>query len=306
MRLLASMSSREPITHRPRRTPSSRPIPSGRERRAFFRPSAVPGTEVLLAHRSPFPSHIYHERYAVCVCFGFAKRRCAPASGVPPLAESESVWLLQPGEVHVDCSSDRCVNFIVLFIEPALVSKAARTRGLQQPLRFRTSRTGHASLFAAVYEFCAAMEERAEGQVQRVRFAACLRYVLDFIDGTPPEPQPRPLPSGVHGAVARAQDLLRRRFNETVTLDELVNVSGLSRFHLVRAFGDRVGLTPHAYQIRLRIERAMALLREGLQPGAIASLVGFADQSHLTRHFRRTLRVTPGRYAQACDAGPGR
>jgi AraC-like DNA-binding protein len=299
------MSSRKPIALRPRSSSaSSRRISPGGEYRAFFRPSAVPGTEVLVARHSPLPSHVYFERYAVCVRFGSAKRRGAQAAGESPLPDAESVWLLQPGEVHADCGSDRCMNFIVLFMEHELVAKAARTRGLSQTLRFRTSRSGHAPLLAAVHEYCAAVEERTEGRVQQARFAACLRYVLDFIDRAPPEPQLPP--SGVHGAVARAIDLLRHRCNETVTLDELVKVSGLSRFHLVRSFADRVGLTPHAYQIRLRIERAMALLREGLRPGVVASLVGFADQSHLTRHFRRTLRVTPGRYARACDVGLGR
>lgn len=289
------MPFRQPIARRPRRAPLSRQVPSRREHRAFFRPSTVPGTEVLVTRHSPLPSHVYHERYAVCVCHGSAKRLSARSIGIPPLRGADSVWLLQPGEVHVDYSRNRCMNFDVLFIEPAPLAEAARLRGLPQTLRFRTSRSQHAPLFTAVYEFCAAVAERAEGQEQKARFAACLRYVLDFMDGTP---ESQAGPGGVQGAVARAKDLLRHRFNETVALDELVEVSGLSRFHLVRCFADRVGLTPHAYQIRLRIERAMALLREGLRPGAVASLVGFADQSHLTRHFRGILRVTPGRYAQ--------
>lgn len=271
------MSPRKPIARR------SRSAPSRREHRAFFRPAAVPGTEVLVARRSPLPSHVYHERYVVCFRQGSA----------------DGVWLLQPDEVHVDHGSKRSVNFNMLFIEPALVAKAAQARGMPQALRFRTSRSSHAPLFTAAYDFCAAVAERAHGQVQQARFAACLRYMLDFMERAPPEPHP--CPGGVQGAVARAKDRLRGRFNEAVTLDELVEVSGLSRFHLLRCFADRVGLTPHAYQIRLRVERAMALLHQGSRPGEVAGLVGFADQSHLTRHFRRVLRVTPGEYAQAWD-----
>lgn len=275
------MPPRKPIARR------SRSAPSRREQRAFFRPTAVPGTEVLIARRSPLPAQVYHERYAVCFRHGSA----------------DGVRLLQPDEVHVDpVSSRRSENFDMLFIEPALVAEAARARGMMQALRFRTSCSRHASLLMAVSSFCAAVVERVEGQEQQARFAACLRHVLDLMDRMPPEP---PRASGVQGAVTRAKDLLRDRFNETVTLDELVDVSGLSRFHLVRCFADRVGLTPHAYQIRLRVERAMMLLHRGVRPGEVAGLVGFADQSHLTRHFRRVLRVTPGEYAQGWDEGGG-
>jgi AraC-like DNA-binding protein len=272
---------------------------SRREYRAFFRTSAVPGTEVLVARRSPLPSHLYQERYAICVCLRSAKRLHSPTSDLPLFPDPDSVWLLQPGDVRIDDSARGCMDFNMLFIEPALVIKAASGRGLTQALRFSTSRSRHDPLFKAGWEFCKAVQERAEGGEQQERFAACLRYVLDFMDGTPSAP---PRVKGVHSAVTRARDLLQQRFSETVTLDELADVSGLSRFHLVRCFATHVGLTPHAYQLRLRIERAMALLRQGVRPGEVANLVGFADQSHLTRHFRRILRVTPGRYAQAGDA----
>jgi transcriptional regulator GlxA family with amidase domain len=110
----------------------------------------------------------------------------------------------------------------------------------------------------------------------------------------PPSPE-----HSVHRPVIRARDHLKQRFQETVTLDDLVEVASLSRYHLLRSFSAHVGLPPHAYQMRLRIERAMALLRSGLPAGTVAGLAGFADQSHLTRNFRRLLRVTPAEYARA-------
>ena len=102
-----------------------------------------------------------------------------------------------------------------------------------------------------------------------------------------------------HPPIARARDHLRRKFDGTVTLDELADVARLSRYHLLRSFSALVGLTPHAYQTRLRIERAMSLLRSGLPASTVAGLAGFADQSHLTRQFRQLLRLTPAEYARA-------
>jgi AraC-like DNA-binding protein len=81
--------------------------------------------------------------------------------------------------------------------------------------------------------------------------------------------------------------------------DELSAIAGLSPFHLVRSFTRRFGLPPHAYQIHVRVERARALLTTGMPPVQVASSVGFADQSHFTRHFRRINNVTPANYARA-------
>ena len=58
-------------------------------------------------------------------------------------------------------------------------------------------------------------------------------------------------------------------------------------------------MPPHAYQTHRRVERARALLAAGETLSATAWLTGFADQSHLTRHFRRAVGVTPGAYRAA-------
>lgn len=103
-----------------------------------------------------------------------------------------------------------------------------------------------------------------------------------------------------HQAVAHAKAYLREHCHEAVTLDELCALSGgLSRFRLVHAFRREVGLPPHGWQIHLRIARARSLLQAGMSPAKTAIALGFADQSHFTRHFRRIMRVTPGAYAQA-------
>ena len=80
---------------------------------------------------------------------------------------------------------------------------------------------------------------------------------------------------------------------ERVSLAELSRVAGLSRFELVRRFRAQTGLTPHAFQTNLRIQRARALLTAGEPAAAVAAECGFADQPHLTRTFKRAVGVTP-------------
>jgi AraC-like DNA-binding protein len=86
------------------------------------------------------------------------------------------------------------------------------------------------------------------------------------------------------------------RLADNVTLDELAQATGLERFALLRAFARSYGLPPHAWVIQERVRRAQALLRSGASPAAAAVEVGFADQSHLSRHFRRLTGLTPGCY----------
>jgi AraC-like DNA-binding protein len=126
---------------------------------------------------------------------------------------------------------------------------------------------------------------------QEIRLAACLRILLEECGERPPVlPSRPPVP-----AVRRARDYLHARYTQPVRLEQLAAVTGVSRFHLAHLFTRATGVPPHAYQNQLRIAAACRLLRAGVQPAHID--VGFADQSHLGRHFKRIVGVTPGEYA---------
>ncbi|MFJ8935771.1 helix-turn-helix domain-containing protein [Streptomyces sp. NPDC102365] len=71
---------------------------------------------------------------------------------------------------------------------------------------------------------------------------------------------------------------------------------GLSRYQLLRAFRTSTGMPPYAWLAQYRVNRARCLLESGHRPAETAALVGFADQAHLTRWFRRVLGVTPAAY----------
>lgn len=84
-----------------------------------------------------------------------------------------------------------------------------------------------------------------------------------------------------------------------VSLDELAQLAGISAFHLVRAFQKMFGLPPHAYQIQSRLRYAKTLLRAGHSIADTAQQCGFHDQSHLHRHFKRAMGITPRQYLQS-------
>jgi AraC-like DNA-binding protein len=97
-------------------------------------------------------------------------------------------------------------------------------------------------------------------------------------------------------AVTWAREFLEANADEDVSLAQLAAVAGLSPFHLARVFREAIGLPPHTYLDQVRVERAKGLLAAGLPIARAAADVGFADQSHLSRRFKRLVGVTPGQY----------
>ena len=92
------------------------------------------------------------------------------------------------------------------------------------------------------------------------------------------------------------RDLLTDRLADPPSLDDLALATGMSPFTLVRAFRGETGLPPHAYLNQVRVRLARKLLDDGMAPAEVAAEVGFADQAHLTRHFKRSMGVPPGAY----------
>ena len=100
-------------------------------------------------------------------------------------------------------------------------------------------------------------------------------------------------------AAERVRDWLRSDTQATLDLSTLAREAGLSRFQILRAFKRRYGLPPQTYRLRVRVALAQKLLRSGERPAAVAAEFGFVDQSHLTRHFKRLLGITPAQYMRS-------
>lgn len=83
---------------------------------------------------------------------------------------------------------------------------------------------------------------------------------------------------------------------ETLRLDVLADMAGLSVSRFATVFRSQFGKPPHRYLTETRIECAKALLAQGSSVAAAASAAGFYDQSHLARHFKRVVGLTPEQF----------
>src|SRR4051794_37502632 len=126
------------------------------------------------------------------------------------------------------------------------------------------------------------------------RLAGWLRTLVER--ASPSRPRRTELSPHDDRALRLACDYLGDQPARNVGLDELASVAGLGKFRLVRLFRERTGLPPHALQVAHRVRAARRLLEAGETIAATAAATGFADQSHLHRHFVCSLGVTPGEY----------
>jgi len=91
-------------------------------------------------------------------------------------------------------------------------------------------------------------------------------------------------------------DYMRTHLGDEISLNTLAEIAGCTSYHVIRLFKETMGMSPHAYLIQLRLERARELLDEGKTITDAALDSGFSDQSHLTRRFKKRFGITPGTY----------
>src|SRR5262249_43745113 len=97
-------------------------------------------------------------------------------------------------------------------------------------------------------------------------------------------------------AVRRTRQFLEEHYAERVSLLELAKLAGPSCDHLMRSWRGKSGMAAHEYQVQVRMLRAKSFLGRGKPISETAALVGFVDQSHFTRHFKRSVGITPGQF----------
>jgi AraC-like DNA-binding protein len=118
---------------------------------------------------------------------------------------------------------------------------------------------------------------------------------LSMLNFMPMPEAPDPSRGGLSPAMKnRVCDFIESHISEKISLDALSSMAGLSPHHFARAFQQSLGIPPHRYLLRRRLEHVEQMLRHTQLPlSHIALAVGFSDQSHLNRHFRRLTGMSP-------------
>ncbi|WP_263138535.1 AraC family transcriptional regulator [Pseudomonas sp. RIT-PI-AD] len=271
--------------------------PSARENAHLWHPPSLEGLELLSArfveHR--FSPHA-HEGYVIAVLEAGAERY--RYRGEEHLVSAGGLALLNPDEVHTGHKGHDDGWRYRVFYPPAALLQALPVE-LELPAhapRFAGSVHRDADLVCRLLELHRQLESGAPALQQQTVWRETMLAVLQRHAGLgqPRAPGTEPL------AVRHAKELLRARLAEPPSLEALAAAVNLSPFHFARVFRRATGMPPHAWLKQLRLDQARGLLKCGLAPAAVATQLGFSDQSHLNRQFKQAYGVTPGDYRQAC------
>ncbi|VEF11530.1 AraC family transcriptional regulator [Pseudomonas fluorescens] len=216
-----------------------------------------------------------------------------------------NVFLLEPGEIHDGhAPTGDGFTYSMLYLDPQWLERELHALFEQAPAN---SQPGFADTLSQDPRLATAISQAFhalhEGDLRIVRQTAIdgllgsLTRHLDWRKRRGFDPR---LPL----VAQRARDYLHAHTYEDIGLDDLAKVCGVDRFRLTRAFKTAFGLAPHAYLIQLRLAKARQLLARGETPAQVASVLGFADQSHLGRWFRRAYQLTPADYRKRCSNLP--
>ena len=215
------------------------------------------------------------------------------------------VFLLEPGDIHDGLApTEEGFTYSTLYLEPAWLDDQLRalfehapSAGLPSFADTLCHDERLARATALAFNSVHYQGLRIVRQTAMDDLLACLTRHLHWRKRVNPDPR---LPL----TAQRARDYLHAHLDRDIGLEDLAQACGVDRFRLTRAFKAAFGLAPHAYLIQLRLARARRLLSQGQTPAEVAMALGFADQSHLGRWFRRAYRLTPADYRRRCSNLP--
>lgn len=267
-----------------------------KEQAHFWRHPAVPGTDLLKAryvtHR--FSRHV-HDGYAIGLIVAGVEE--FDYRGTTHRAAAGELVLVNPDAVHTG-QAGVPGGWSYRMLYPSIDALAGIAAELGAP-----HTTPHFPAQVVRDDEVAALLGRAHQAAERgdALAASTLSSTLFArLLARHATPRPATAPPGAGGrAVREALDLLHQSLLDPPTLEDLAGAVGARPFPLLRAFKEATGLPPHAYLTSLRIRRARRLLESGMRPARVAAEVGFTDQAHLTRHFRRIVGVPPAAYQRA-------
>jgi AraC-like DNA-binding protein len=273
---------------------------SSRARFALWRPAAIAGVELQIGTQIEayaLPVH-FHDSYQFDVMLqgerSWERRqgRCVVASGRLSVAH--------PGEAHAVNVVGKANSFRTMHIDASrLLDAHQRMRGGRQLPMF----TFDISDAATVGRFLL-----AHWMMERDGSSAAENALTAFLDGLVKHHADGECwrgGSSQHAQLRRARCFIEQNLTGMITLESLARAAGISKFHLARQFTLAYGLPPHAYQLRARIAQARELLARGVAVQMVSAELGFADQSHFGRHFRKVTALTPAEYQRRVTGRTG-
>lgn len=240
------------------------------------------------------PRH-WHEELHLCVIeSGSGELHYRGTSYRTP---ARSLFIVPPGETHANYTNEpNGCHYRNLYIHPNVLRETVdHLKGYEIESLFSQPVLFSANLINLYLE----AHRGLEGPASRLEQDSLLLHLLVQLVTNHTDKTASTLRKE-SDAVSLVRDYIIDNYQANVPLMRLAELARMSPYYLNRVFCSQVGMPPHAFQTQVRVLKAKELLRKGGAVSAVASATGFADQSHLTRHFKQLVGITPGIYSKMC------
>ena len=202
------------------------------------------------------------------------------------------LFAIAPGEVHTGYPvGDGGLSYSILYVGDALIQDALPDLAASPtlpPIAIRDR-----TLALRMGRLCRALEFSAPSLALDTELLAVLGCMFGRHGRVKAQRPPGKEP--IH--IILIKEYLRAHMRRQVRLVELSHLTGLSKAYLIRSFHRIAGMPPYEWLLQLRIEAARKRLQQGCSISDLAFELGFADQSHFHRRFKRLTGMTPAAYA---------
>ncbi len=210
---------------------------------------------------------------------------------------SGNVLLFNPEDVHDGHSGgEQALKYKMLYIHPDEFSPLFKALGYQQQsiLRLNQPVVDNPILRHQILRLSSTLQQSnystMEFEAGLFQIAQSLVAISGSLElGTQSSKR-------VDKLLLRARDYILASLEHNISIDDIAQVATMSKFHFIRQFRQQFGITPHQYVLSCRVNLARRIIESGKSLNQAAFEAGFADDSHLNRHFKRIYGLTPKRF----------
>ena len=264
----------------------------------FWHSLRIPGLQIIHSnrHEHDYPAHLHDALEIIWIRSGSARLTCRDRTYEIVSGEA---GIVPPNEIHSGGCSKPHLEYVAIHIPREILQQIfgsfqvlVDSSGNPVPFKLMSRDQATTLLPILVRAICADLP--AEKLLYLLQPVLC-----PMLDAPSPQLEPVMGRASLHPAVCMAKSIIRDQCANRVDINELAERVDLDMRYLISLFKLATGMTPHQFQIAMRVDLARCLIQDKLPLCEVAARAGFSDQSHLNRHFKRQYGFTPGAFRES-------
>jgi AraC-like DNA-binding protein len=247
-----------------------------------------------------FPNH-FHDYYVI----GFIEqgKRLMICNNEEHILNSGDVIIFNPQDTHTCEPMDgNSFDYRAFNIQPEIMHKyVLEITGMDYLPRFTHNALYQSELATSLHDLHQMiLEDQTDFQKEELFLFLLEQLLREYSDA-----EPYYSSQDLTSEIKTICEYIETHYAQNITLNQLSELTSLSKYHLLRLFTRQKGISPYRYLETIRINQAKRLLEQGILPIEVASLTGFSDQSHFTNFFKKLIGLTPKQYMRIFIQQPG-